>query len=184
MTVITDRRAGELRAMATKLLQMASAIESDQSKISQPVHREKQIFKSWDAEDSEVLSIKASEMYRARRRRQHYLDHDLFGEPAWDLLLDLFIARLQKKMVSVSSACIAADVPPTTALRWLGVLVETNLIERFDSETDQRVSWVRLTDNASQDMAEFFRDLIQRHDKPTDSSDLYLIESIKIDKKL
>ena len=174
MTGLVDRRAGELRAMANRLLKMANDIESNQQNTSASNPVSDSIFKSWDENDSEILLTKASEIYRDRRRRRQYIDHDLFGEPAWDLLLDLFIARLKKKRVSVTSACIASDVPPTTALRWLGVLVEINLVERFDSETDQRVSWVRLTDGASRNMAQFIRDSIQRSGSFSAKSDIYL----------
>ena len=42
----------------------------------------------------------------------------LFADPAWDIMLDLFAARIEGKDITVSSAGIAACVPPTTALRW------------------------------------------------------------------
>lgn len=177
MTIMAERRADELRALATRMLQMANDLEKDKLEVVAPAQRESLSLTSWDGEDSELLLIKASEIYLSRRRRKKYISQDLFGEPAWDLLLDLFISRLKKKRVSVSSACIAADVPLTTALRWLGILVENNLIERFDSETDQRVRWVQLTDSASQTMAEFVRDSIKKTGKSFSNSDQYLVTS-------
>ena len=61
-------------------------------------------------------------IYRARRDRDVMFDGHgrLFGEPAWDILLDLYIAYHEKSAVSVSSVCIAAAVPATTGLRHLG----------------------------------------------------------------
>lgn len=47
---------------------------------------------------------------------------DLFGEPAWDMIVDLFIAAEENKTVSVSSLCIDASVPMTTVLRWNNIL--------------------------------------------------------------
>ncbi|MEZ5655102.1 MAG: hypothetical protein R3E04_04340 [Sphingobium sp.] len=59
---------------------------------------------------------------RIRRRRDAIFSDELgassiFGEAAWDMLLDLFVSRSENKRVSVSSLCIASGVPATTALR-------------------------------------------------------------------
>lgn len=62
----------------------------------------------------------------------------LFGEPAWDILLDLYVAHLDGRQVAVSSACIAACVPPTTALRYLNRLERSGLIRRRPDAKDHR----------------------------------------------
>lgn len=91
---------------------------------------------------------KAQSIYRARQARGSFFgaNGDVFADPAWDILLDLFAARELGRRVSISSACIAANVPPTTALRWLGTLEERDLIERKADEQDRRRSYVQLTD--------------------------------------
>ena len=63
-------------------------------------------------------------IYAGRRARTAIFgaDAELFGEPAWDILLDAAIMEGQGRSVSVTSACLAADVPPTTALRYLSAL--------------------------------------------------------------
>jgi DNA-binding MarR family transcriptional regulator len=106
-----------------------------------------------EAEENQVppsLSARARALYRARRARAASFDGhgNLFGEPAWDMLLDLFIAREAGRRVSVSSACIAADVPPTTALRWLSVLERRGLVERQADPIDGRRVYVALSDTA------------------------------------
>ncbi len=84
----------------------------------------------------------------ARRARARFLPVDLFGEPAWDLLLDLFIAGEEGKPISITSACIASGVPSTTALRWIGVLDERGLISRDPDPEDGRRIYVSLTEAA------------------------------------
>ena len=81
----------------------------------------------------------------ARRLRERLLPAELFADPAWDVLLDLYASELEGRPVSISSACIAAAVPATTALRWLGRLEELGLTEREDDPLDSRRSYVRLT---------------------------------------
>jgi DNA-binding MarR family transcriptional regulator len=77
-------------------------------------------------------------MIRARRLRGDYLPAELFADPAWDILLDLMAARLEGRKVAVSSLCIAAAVPPTTALRWIAVLTERGLLRRVADPNDGR----------------------------------------------
>ena len=57
----------------------------------------------------------ARRMIRERFRRQNFFDAGLFADPAWDMLLDLLQAELSHLRVPVSSLCIAAAVPATTA---------------------------------------------------------------------
>ena len=71
--------------------------------------------------DSHRARTIAEGIYRTRAIRTELLDADLFGEPAWDILVDLFIHQSRGKRVSVTSSCIASRVPPTTALRFAGI---------------------------------------------------------------
>ncbi|MFN4136646.1 MAG: winged helix DNA-binding protein [Novosphingobium sp.] len=89
----------------------------------------------------------ARAVYACRRRRHKFLPADLFGEPTWDILLDLYIAEREERRVPTTSACIGAHVPPTTALRWLRILEARGLIEREDDGRDGRRTFVRLTQN-------------------------------------
>jgi hypothetical protein len=88
-----------------------------------------------------------------RRLRDRVIDcGSLFGEPAWEIMLDLFIATAEGKSISVSSACIGSAGPPTTALRYLSAMDEQCLVERFKHKSDARVIHVRLTDVAMKKM--------------------------------
>ena len=99
----------------------------------------------------------ARRTYRARRSRAELFgDETLFGEPAWDILLDLFIAAKSGKRVPVTSACIGAAVPTTTALRWLTLLEERGLVVREADDTDARRVFVRLSADAYARMVGYF----------------------------
>jgi len=88
----------------------------------------------------------AKMIYCGRRNRDKAIGiDDLFNDPAWDILLDLLVNETSHKPVSVTSACIASCVPPTTALRWLSTLEEYGLVERAEDATDARRTFVRLT---------------------------------------
>jgi DNA-binding transcriptional ArsR family regulator len=87
----------------------------------------------------------ARQTYALRRRRHRFLSADLFGEPTWDILLDLFIAVHEGRRVPTTSACIGAHVPPTTALRWLRILESRGLVEREEDGRDGRRTFVKLS---------------------------------------
>lgn len=98
-----------------------------------------------DAAGRAALAM-AHELYVGRRRRKRHFTGDLFGEPTWDILLDLYIAAREDRRVPTTSACIGAHVPPTTALRWLRILEAKGHVEREDDGRDGRRTFVRLTD--------------------------------------
>jgi hypothetical protein len=91
-----------------------------------------------------------------RALRTELFGHDLFHDPGWDILLDLYGAKLTGERVPVSSACIASRAPATTGLRWLTVLERRALVQREPDPEDSRKVYVSLTDNAVEFMNTFF----------------------------
>ncbi len=99
-----------------------------------------------DGGGAEALVEKAAAIYRGRRSRERiFAGLDLFAEPAWDILLDLFVAAGKHHLISVSSASIAATVAPTTGLRWINILSELGLVARSSDSDDRRRTFLRLT---------------------------------------
>lgn len=94
-----------------------------------------------------------------RQLRAKFFDAALFADPAWDMLLDLTAARVEGTRVSVSSLCIASGVPPTTALRWIGEMVEAGLLVRQQDDVDRRRAFIALSDTAAEAMARYFAEL-------------------------
>lgn len=86
----------------------------------------------------------AEALYRCRRRRDR-LFGPIFGEPAWDILLDLFVMEGRGTGVPVSSACIASGASHSTALRQIEELVRLGLVERIRDEHDKRRTYLKLS---------------------------------------
>lgn len=98
-------------------------------------------------------------MLRQRRMREQYFPADLFADPAWDMLLDLYAARLERQPVSVSSLCIAAAVPATTALRWIKTMTDAGLFLREDDPHDGRRIFIALAEGACDALGRYFEAL-------------------------
>lgn len=81
-----------------------------------------------------------------RERRDCQFGAGLFGEPAWDMLLDLALARIEGRRVAITSACIASRVPPTTALRHISQLCRAGLAVRRPDPQDARRTWLEIAD--------------------------------------
>lgn len=105
-----------------------------------------------DDAPAETSAHEIRAVIRARRMRAQIFDADLFADPAWDMLLDLFAARLEQRLVSVSSLCIAAAVPPTTALRWIGTMHDNGLFERQADPSDRRRAYIGLSPKGADGM--------------------------------
>jgi hypothetical protein len=96
------------------------------------------------------------EMIKLRRLRERFFDKHLFADPAWDILLDLKAAAFEDQKVSVSSLCIAAAVPPTTALRWITAMTEGGMLVRHPDPDDARRVFIALSDETSAKLEDYF----------------------------
>ncbi len=94
---------------------------------------------------------------RVRRLRDHFFKSDLFADPAWDMLLDLMAARVERQRVAVSSLCIAAAVPPTTALRWIKGLCDQGLFVRVADPEDGRRVFIELSSDTAARMEAYLK---------------------------
>jgi DNA-binding MarR family transcriptional regulator len=130
----------ELRAIGERLLMLAEsgivdALQLDDAATFMAPH---------EIDDRYLISL-AKSLYLSRRLRERYLDAELFGEPAWDMLLDLFVQAAEGKRTAVTSLCAASGVPPSTALRWITTLQDAGLILREEAEHDRRVAYLKLS---------------------------------------
>ena len=91
-----------------------------------------------------------------RRQLEHLFDGVPFADPSRDILLDLFAANEEGRGVSVSSCCIAAHVPPTTALRWIGILAKKGVVVIRDDKGDGRRRMITLSEDAQTSMRRYF----------------------------
>jgi predicted transcriptional regulator len=145
-------KIAELKDQFDKLLDKVEYFINYSNKISDNMNSDIKVVAISSAQRAEIL-------YKNRRRRETLFGFDIFGEPAWDILLDLFIASARSKHVSVTSACIGAAVPPTTALRWLSALETCGLILRENDVHDARRSNVRLSEKGRKLMDQYLADV-------------------------
>jgi len=81
-----------------------------------------------------------------RRKRDAMFEPVIFADPEWDILLDLFAQGGFDQRVSMSSLCIAASVPTTTAMRSINAMVEQGVLARSRDMADARRVLIELTE--------------------------------------
>jgi DNA-binding transcriptional ArsR family regulator len=159
MTKANLQHAAQLRATAEKLLRIASDLEKEATNTTDVLHESNEHtrhrFILPGLGRTELLN-RAKFIYESRRERARHFDADIFGEPAWDIILDLLISKLTEKQISITSACLASGVPPTTALRWIGYLEDLGIVEREECLTDNRRKYVKLSDSAFSSIKTYF----------------------------
>jgi hypothetical protein len=134
-----------IKLTRAQLEKMLRAVEADVDDVK---------VQSSPAETGNALTAmavkKAQDLIEITKRRSRLVSvANLFADPAWFILLDLFVRQHSGLQTSVSSACHASFSPVTTALRHLAILTERKIIEREYDSVDQRRIFLRLTEEAS-----------------------------------
>lgn len=96
----------------------------------------------------------------ARSLRAQFFDAELFADPAWDILLDLYELELRQVRVKTSCVGLESGIPPPTRLRWLKALEARGLIRRQSDPTDNRIVFISLSPAASGFMDALFEAML------------------------
>ena len=94
-----------------------------------------------------TLAEIAAQLYQERRLRDAcFHEVDIFGEPAWDILLDVAFAEAKGERLSISKVCIGSCVPVSTAMRWINILQSRDLVYKVGDTGDPLETFIRLTE--------------------------------------
>lgn len=85
-----------------------------------------------------MLIARAREILAHRKMRRRFLPAELFHEPAWDMLIALFISHDDRRPTNVKALVAMADAPVTTSQRWIEHLHKLKLIDRVIDPVDRR----------------------------------------------
>lgn len=151
----TLRRADEAERLAHDLLRFAAELRASGDGTD--------VAFSGDDQDDNHLNVIATKrsisaarrLYDARRKRCDFFPPELFGEPAWDMLLELYVAFGSDRDTTMGNLAIASQAPLSTAQRWIGILEARGLLERHRSEHDARVQFVHLSRSAARTMRKY-----------------------------
>jgi hypothetical protein len=81
----------------------------------------------------------------------------ILGDPAWLILLDLFVRGAEGRTTTVSSATLASGAPATTGLRYVTTLTALGYLERTPHPDDDRSVLLSLSHDARIAIAKILR---------------------------
>ena len=146
-----------VRDLSDGTTRMITELSAEAGRISDQLARLAQTRREPVVATRPIDAALVRRLLRMRRERERFFPADIFADPAWDMLLDLTAAHLEGKQVPVSSLCIAAAVPTTTALRWVRSLTVAGLLERRIDPLDARRSHIKLSQGATEAMMGYLR---------------------------
>lgn len=97
---------------------------------------------------AEITAADVQAILAARRLRELCLGPEV-GDVAWALLLEAFAARLEGRLVALTSLGAAEGIPRSTAHRWTRWLIDRGLLSSEADPGDDRITLVGLSDDAA-----------------------------------
>lgn len=93
-----------------------------------------------------ATAVENAEIHVHRRllRQQLIGAPDLFGNPAWEMLVDLFIHHCKGKELSITSLCVAVSIPMSSGLRLVQKLCNAGILRRIADPIDGRRTIIKL----------------------------------------
>lgn len=91
-----------------------------------------------------------------------HIGFQLSADPAWDMLLDLYVWEHRGRDIAISSLASAANVPATTARACIQTMIESGWFYRQRDTGDGRRIYIRLTDKAHSALAAIFDEIADR----------------------
>jgi DNA-binding MarR family transcriptional regulator len=113
--------------------------------------------RSNSAHHETFLTAVRAEISRRRCRRALFSEYDIFADPAWDIMLEMYVANATDTKLSITAVGLEAGVAPTTVLRWISVLENYGFVKRTADVSDKRRHWVYLTKKATNMLQEHFK---------------------------
>ncbi|NUQ18924.1 MAG: winged helix DNA-binding protein [Sphingomonas sp.] len=109
---------------------------------------------------AEVSAERIRGILASRRRREKIFGAGVFGEPGWDILLEVYARKLEGTRATVTEACVATGVAYTTALAWVRRLEREGLITRTADTEDLRRVFVNMSPKATTAMERYFSEML------------------------
>ncbi|MEL6874684.1 MAG: helix-turn-helix domain-containing protein [Pseudomonadota bacterium] len=94
------------------------------------------------------------------RKRGLFLPQLEWGEPSWYVMLDLFVAEIEKLDTSPAAIAHRNNIPQSSARRYIALMIDRGLLEQVPSETPGQEPGMRLTRSAKHGLVLWIRNVM------------------------
>lgn len=101
--------------------------------------------------DTDPLTMRikrATAILNIHRARDRAFGMDIFANPAWDILLNLYVASLEARMTTIEELCDETGGSAGTIARYVRLLESSNYVVRGDAQKTMRGVSFALSDTA------------------------------------
>jgi len=109
--------------------------------------------------DQETLLARVRKHVVERQLRNAYFNPSIFGEPAWEILLTLYISENTGRKPTLRRLAHRVNTPLTTAIRWIDYLAKENLVQKEPRPDYRRMMYVTLLDKGRALIEDYFSSL-------------------------
>lgn len=102
----------------------------------------------------------ARQILTGRKQRERFFDPVLFSNPAWDLMLHLYVATAEDGGMSVPDYCASSSTPKGVLLRWLDYFQQEEMVETADDPERADQTLIRLSDTTHMAVSAYLASLI------------------------
>lgn len=100
--------------------------------------------------DDDSRESLARQLFMIKEARLRWLPDCVSAEPAWDLLITLYLAKRAGARHTIGRMIELSQSSHTTALRHIHLLVQAGLICRENDKNDRRMSYLSLSEKGSE----------------------------------
>ncbi len=152
--ILSEREARDAARLLTRLISESPELVDVILKSSSPAARGYR-----QPADRKLFLDLAKRALFERQQRSTHLTKAIFGEPAWDVLLVLYIADSVGGKQTIGNIASLVDVPVSTVVRWVRQLERESLVRREPHPHDRRMVFVRLGERGRDVLDRYFSSL-------------------------
>lgn len=162
MSTVNEQRAAEIREIAYRMLAWADQVsagdtngEADHIETLR-AHRFQRFMVECDPQ--ELLAHIADRALAARQLRLEFFPGVPVGEPIWEMLLYLYVIAAEGVPTSVANLLGYVGAKSSPGLRWLQILIDSDLVSATGSPSNMRGCFVSLSGVGIKSMSAYLAD--------------------------
>lgn len=118
---------------------------------------------SASAASGRLAAIAREELDR-RRRRGALIGGGLFADPAWEIMLLLYVREQEEGGADLEALHQSANIALTTLLRWIGLFVDAGIVVSVPVASTEHIHAVSLSRKGLEEMEQYLADCRSRSD--------------------
>lgn len=107
-------------------------------------------------EENEALVNARRHLFDCKTRESVFGHPEFFGDPAWNMLVELFIAHEERRDLTAAQVCGRTDAALQTAHRWLAIMEREGLVMAVRATSDEADRQIFISPASIQNMHRCF----------------------------